>query len=339
MTAWAASPARLALHRSRRNRAPARRIAGRSCWSATRAIAVVWAYPAGRRRSPRPPRSSSRRRRTATPRGAGSPRRGVAVGGGDPRRRRRRRVTWARPTSGRRSSSPSPRARVADPGSEAPGAHGVGERPRRGAASRSECGERCGRRPVRATRARRSRRRRAGAAQPRPPGRRREPVRRARSARPRTARGRGGKPPSAAPRKLRPQVISVHAGAHAAMCRSCGYRSASRAVRNSARRYSAPLDGQGVQTPDNGAATRAGGRTVARGGVPPREGRKTHGGTLRLSPEHLVRLRERQEGQTMAEYALILGLIAIVVILASCSSAGRSRTLPGTGSSVTNSVS
>jgi Flp pilus assembly pilin Flp len=29
-----------------------------------------------------------------------------------------------------------------------------------------------------------------------------------------------------------------------------------------------------------------------------------------------ARLRERQEGQTMAEYALILGLIAIAVILA-----------------------
>ena len=34
------------------------------------------------------------------------------------------------------------------------------------------------------------------------------------------------------------------------------------------------------------------------------------------APTTLARLRERQEGQTMAEYALILGLIAIFVIVA-----------------------
>ena len=51
-------------------------------------------------------------------------------------------------------------------------------------------------------------------------------------------------------------------------------------------------------------------------------------------------LRERQEGQTMAEYALILGGIAIVVILAIVFLGGRIRDLfEATGSSVTQPVS
>ena len=54
----------------------------------------------------------------------------------------------------------------------------------------------------------------------------------------------------------------------------------------------------------------------------------------------LFNLRERQEGQTMAEYALILGGIAIVVILALVFLGGRIRDLfEATGSSVTNPVS
>jgi len=54
----------------------------------------------------------------------------------------------------------------------------------------------------------------------------------------------------------------------------------------------------------------------------------------------LANLRERQEGQTMAEYALILGGIAIVVILAIVFLGGRIRDLfEATGSSVTNPVS
>ena len=54
----------------------------------------------------------------------------------------------------------------------------------------------------------------------------------------------------------------------------------------------------------------------------------------------LFRLRERQEGQTMAEYALILGGIAIVVILAIVFLGGRIRDLfEATGSSVTQPVS
>ena len=54
----------------------------------------------------------------------------------------------------------------------------------------------------------------------------------------------------------------------------------------------------------------------------------------------VARLRERQEGQTMAEYALILGGIAIVVILAIVFLGGRIGDLfQATGSSVTNPVS
>ena len=54
----------------------------------------------------------------------------------------------------------------------------------------------------------------------------------------------------------------------------------------------------------------------------------------------VYRLRERQEGQTMAEYALILGGIAIVVILAIVFLGGRINSLfRATGSSVTNPVS
>ena len=54
----------------------------------------------------------------------------------------------------------------------------------------------------------------------------------------------------------------------------------------------------------------------------------------------VFRLKERQEGQTMAEYALILGGIAIVVILAIVFLGGRIRDLfTATGSSVTNPVS
>ena len=54
----------------------------------------------------------------------------------------------------------------------------------------------------------------------------------------------------------------------------------------------------------------------------------------------VYRLKERQEGQTMAEYALILGGIAIVVILAIVFLGGRiSDLFTATGSSVTNPVS
>ncbi len=54
----------------------------------------------------------------------------------------------------------------------------------------------------------------------------------------------------------------------------------------------------------------------------------------------IANLRERQEGQTMAEYALILGGIAIVVILAIVFLGGRIRDLfQATGSAVTNPVS
>ena len=54
----------------------------------------------------------------------------------------------------------------------------------------------------------------------------------------------------------------------------------------------------------------------------------------------LFNLRERREGQTMAEYALILGGIAIVVILALVFLGGRIRDLfEATGSSVTTPVS
>jgi len=54
----------------------------------------------------------------------------------------------------------------------------------------------------------------------------------------------------------------------------------------------------------------------------------------------LFKLRERQEGQTMAEYALILGGIAIVVILAIVFLGGKIDSLfRATGSSVTNPVS
>jgi Flp pilus assembly pilin Flp len=52
------------------------------------------------------------------------------------------------------------------------------------------------------------------------------------------------------------------------------------------------------------------------------------------------RLRERQDGQTMAEYALILGGIAVVVIAAIVFLGGRIEELfRDTGSSVTNPVS
>lgn len=51
-------------------------------------------------------------------------------------------------------------------------------------------------------------------------------------------------------------------------------------------------------------------------------------------------LRERREGQTMAEYALILGGIAILVILALVFLGGRIRDLfESTGSSVNTPVS
>jgi Flp pilus assembly pilin Flp len=51
-------------------------------------------------------------------------------------------------------------------------------------------------------------------------------------------------------------------------------------------------------------------------------------------------IRERREGQTMAEYALILGGIAIVVILALVFLGGRIRDLfESTGSSVNTPVS
>jgi len=51
----------------------------------------------------------------------------------------------------------------------------------------------------------------------------------------------------------------------------------------------------------------------------------------------LARLRERQEGQTMAEYALILGGIAVVVIAGILILGPAIRDLfSSTGSSVTN---
>ena len=54
----------------------------------------------------------------------------------------------------------------------------------------------------------------------------------------------------------------------------------------------------------------------------------------------LFNLRKRDEGQTMAEYALILGGIAIVVILALVFLGGRIRDLfESTGSSVNAPVS
>ena len=54
----------------------------------------------------------------------------------------------------------------------------------------------------------------------------------------------------------------------------------------------------------------------------------------------IARLRERQEGQTMAEYALILGGIAIVVILAIVFLGGKINDLfARPASSVTNPVS
>ena len=54
----------------------------------------------------------------------------------------------------------------------------------------------------------------------------------------------------------------------------------------------------------------------------------------------VARLRERQDGQTMAEYALILGGIAVVVIAAIVFLGGRIDDLfRDTGSSVTNPVS
>jgi Flp pilus assembly pilin Flp len=53
-----------------------------------------------------------------------------------------------------------------------------------------------------------------------------------------------------------------------------------------------------------------------------------------------LNLRERQEGQTMAEYALILGGIAVVVIAMLVFLGGNIRDLfQATGSSVTNPVS
>jgi pilus assembly protein Flp/PilA len=54
----------------------------------------------------------------------------------------------------------------------------------------------------------------------------------------------------------------------------------------------------------------------------------------------IARLREREEGQTMAEYSLILGGIAIIVIAAIVFLGGRITDLfESTGSSVTNPVS
>ena len=54
----------------------------------------------------------------------------------------------------------------------------------------------------------------------------------------------------------------------------------------------------------------------------------------------VYRLTERQEGQTMAEYALILGGIAVVVIAAIVFLGGRITDLfRATGSSITNPVS
>jgi Flp pilus assembly pilin Flp len=53
-----------------------------------------------------------------------------------------------------------------------------------------------------------------------------------------------------------------------------------------------------------------------------------------------TRLRERQEGQTMAEYALILGLVAIAVILAVIFLRDEIKNLfSRTGSSLQNSPS
>jgi len=53
----------------------------------------------------------------------------------------------------------------------------------------------------------------------------------------------------------------------------------------------------------------------------------------------LFRLKERQEGQTMAEYALILGGIAIVVIAAIVFLGGKIDDLfRATGDSITNPV-
>ena len=50
-----------------------------------------------------------------------------------------------------------------------------------------------------------------------------------------------------------------------------------------------------------------------------------------------ARLKERQEGQTMAEYALILGLIAIFVMIAVFFLGGKIKDLcSSTGSSVEN---
>ena len=49
------------------------------------------------------------------------------------------------------------------------------------------------------------------------------------------------------------------------------------------------------------------------------------------------RLRERQEGQTMAEYALVLGLIAIFVMVAVFFLGGKIKDMfANTGSSVQN---
>ena len=53
----------------------------------------------------------------------------------------------------------------------------------------------------------------------------------------------------------------------------------------------------------------------------------------------IANLRERQEGQTMAEYALILGGIAVVVIAAIVFLGGRIDELfRDTGSSIVNPV-
>ncbi len=54
----------------------------------------------------------------------------------------------------------------------------------------------------------------------------------------------------------------------------------------------------------------------------------------------IANLRDRQDGQTMAEYALILGGIAVVVIAAIVFLGGNITNLfEATGSSVTNPVS
>ena len=53
----------------------------------------------------------------------------------------------------------------------------------------------------------------------------------------------------------------------------------------------------------------------------------------------IYRLKERQEGQTMAEYALILGGIAVVVIAAIVFLGGQIDDLfRATGDSITNPV-